>query len=129
MDKEILTVADASVLLALPEEEVLRLLCEGDLPGRRIGPHWYISRQRLLQFIADVDHPVSPPKPSATMCAKSLPNKVLGPNWRCPKCEEVLSMDFVECPQCGAIRNTPLMGFRLPTTSPSTGTNPGRKFN
>ena len=129
MDKEILTVADASELLALPEDEVRRLLTEGDLPGRRVGPHWYISRQRLLQFIANVDHPESPSKAPATLCAKSLPPKVLGPNWRCPKCEEVLSMELAECPHCGAIRNTPLMGFRLPTPPLNSGTSPGRKIN
>ena len=129
MEKEILSVGDASALLSLPEAEVVRLLSEGELPGRRVGPHWYISRQRLLDFIADVKGPESGPEVSRTDCAKSIPVRALAPNWRCEKCEAILPPEVVECTKCGAARNTPLMGFRLPRATNDYGTSLGKKIN
>ncbi len=113
MEKEILTVADVSELLSLPEAEVGRLLSSGELPGKRVGPHWYISRLRLLQFIADIDAPHPAPHPPVMETAKSIPDRALGPRWRCEKCEEIHAPDVVECTHCGAVRNSPLMGYRV----------------
>ena len=111
MGKEILSIADASQLLSLPESEVERLLVAGEIPGRRVGPHWFISRQRLLQFIADGD-------PQRVRAAAEpsgpLPPRLLGPNWRCESCHDIHPPDIVECPNCGTARNTPLIGYRLP---------------
>ena len=115
MEKEILSIADASQLLSLSEAEVERLLVAGELPGRRVGSHWFISRQRLLQFIAGDEIPVNKSaSASVSILPKSMPPKLLTPDWRCDACHEVHGPEFAECPRCGAIRNTPLMGYRLP---------------
>ena len=114
MEKEILTIADASELLSLSEGEVEQLLSDGELPGRRVGNHWFLSRQRLLQFIAGDSPKSASPRPVAAESPKTLPPKVLAPNWRCESCQEVHPPELVECPRCGAARNTPLVGFRLP---------------
>ena len=114
MEKEILSIADASQLLSLSEAEVERLLVAGELPGRRVGSHWFISRQRLHQFISD-DVPVNKPPPAQVIASpKSLPPKLLMPDWRCDSCHEIHGPELAECPRCGTIRNTPLMGYRMP---------------
>jgi excisionase family DNA binding protein len=113
MEKEILSIADASQLLALSEAEIERLLCAGELPGRRVGSHWFISRQRLLQFISGDDMPVNKPAP-AVVTPKSIPPKLLMPDWRCESCHEIHGPELAECPRCGTVRNTPLMGYRPP---------------
>lgn len=110
MEKEILSIADASKLLSLSEAEIERLLIAGDLPGRRVGAHWFISRQRLLQFIAGDD---SPPY-QASPAPKYMPPKLLTPDWRCDSCHEIHGPELAECPRCGRIRTTPLMGYRIP---------------
>lgn len=113
MEKEILSIADASRLLSLSEAEVERLLHDGELPGRRVGSHWFLSRQRLLQFIAGDDVPVNKPPPASVSAApKSIPPKLLMPDWRCDSCHEIHGPELAECPRCGTIRNTPLMGYR-----------------
>ena len=89
MEKEILTIADASELLSLSEGEVEQLLSEGELPGRRVGNHWFLSRQRLLQFIAGENPEPASPRPAAAESPKPLPPKVLAPNWRCESCQEI----------------------------------------
>mgnify|MGYP001361159460 CR=1 FL=1 len=115
MEKEILSIADASQLLALSEAEIERLLCAGELPGRRVGSHWFISRQRLLLFISGDDMPVKkPPQAPAVVTPKSIPPKLLMPDWRCESCHEIHGPELAECPRCGTVRNTPLMGYRPP---------------
>lgn len=114
MEKEILSIADASQLLSLSEEEVTRLLVAGALPGRRVGPHWFISRQRLVQFIGGDAVSIHTPPPSVSVAPKSMPHKLLAPDWRCDTCQEIHGPELAECPRCGAIRNTPLMGYRMP---------------
>ncbi len=113
MAKEILSIADASELLSLPESEVERLLESGELPGRRIGPHWFLSRQRLMHFISGdekVGRKANAPIGDATM---AIPERVLSPNWRCKQCGEYYGPDIAECAHCGTVRNTPLMGYRI----------------
>ena len=111
MEKEILSIADASQLLSLSEAEVEQLLYSGELPGRKVGKHWFISRQRLIHFIAGDECGVNRPHPVST---KSLPAKILAPDWRCDRCQEIHGPELAECPSCGTIRNTPLMGYHLP---------------
>jgi excisionase family DNA binding protein len=115
MEKEILSIADASQLLSLSEAEVERLLVAGELPGRRVGSHWFIARQRLIQHISGDDLAVNKPPPAHVIASpKSLPPKLLMPDWRCDSCHEIHGPEFAECPRCGSIRNTPLMGYRMP---------------
>ena len=128
MEKEILTIADASALLSLPESEVEQLLSDGELPGRKVGRHWFISRQRLLKFIAESDSPPAPPK-TVVPEGNILPPRVLGPNWRCEGCQQVHGPDLVECPNCGSMRNTPLLGYRLPVSALGLGMTRGREIN
>ena len=115
MEKEILTVADAAQLLSLSETEVEKLLCEGEIPGRRIGAHWFLSRQRLLEFIAAGESSAPKSEEVVTAPPQTVPAKVLSPNWRCDSCQRIHPPDVVECTHCGAVRNTPLMGFCLPS--------------
>lgn len=129
MEKEILSIADASQLLSLSEAEVERLLAAGEIPGRRVGPHWFISRQRLLQFIAGEEiAPARKPVPAPELL-NALPPKVLAPNWRCDTCHDILAPDFVECPRCGTARNTPLIGYRLPRPVSASQLAAARKVN
>lgn len=127
MGKEILSIADASQLLSLPEAEVERLLEAGELPGRRIGPHWFISRQRLMHFIAGDDKPAARSQSFNPDPTTLLPERVLSPNWRCKSCGESYGPDIVECGRCGAARTTPLIGYRLPRGT--SGTPAGPKVN
>lgn len=129
MGKEILSIADASELLSLPETEVERLLVAGELPGRRVGPHWFLSRQRLMQFIAGDNE--RPPMASAVSPEpiSQIPERILAPNWRCATCSAWHGPELAECPTCGAVRNTPLMGYRLPRTVTPAGLSIARKVN
>lgn len=129
MGKEILSIADASELLSLPETEVERLLVAGELPGRRVGPHWFISRQRLMQFIAgDAERPATAPA-VAPEPLSLLPERILAPNWRCTTCSAYHGPELAECPTCGTVRNTPLMGYRLPRTGTPASLGIARKVN
>lgn len=116
MGKEILTIADASELLSLPESEVQRLLEAGELPGRRVGPHWFISRQRLMHFIAGDEQSAARSAPARPDPPVVLPDRVLNPGWRCKSCGEQYSPEIAECARCGTVRATPLIGYRLPRT-------------
>lgn len=115
MNNDILTLADTSKLLSLPESEVAALLEAGELPGRQVGPHWYVSRNQLLLFIERRDSGGRPSRPQQPLSA--LPPRVLAPNWRCDECETVYPPEVTECRQCGTIRNIPLMGYRLPPSA------------
>ncbi|MBX3179808.1 MAG: helix-turn-helix domain-containing protein [Candidatus Hydrogenedentes bacterium] len=126
MGKEILTIADASALLSLSEAEIERLLLAGELPGRRIGPHWFLSRQRLLQFIENDENPSPAPKP---MPAAALPERILSPGWRCRACGEQYGPEIAECAACGTVRATPLIGYRLPRGAAAAPIGPGGKVN
>jgi len=46
-----LTVAEAAALLQVQPAHVYRLLNSGDMPGRRIGGVWRISRQQLIDWL------------------------------------------------------------------------------
>lgn len=59
MDKEILTVQDVATLLELSEQTVRRLFRDGELPGRRVGKAWFITRRQLLEHIElEVEEPL-----------------------------------------------------------------------
>jgi excisionase family DNA binding protein len=56
---EVLTLAEAAAFLRVPEEEVLRLVGPGGLPGRLIGSEWRFSKAAILEWLR-----TPPPKSS-----------------------------------------------------------------
>jgi excisionase family DNA binding protein len=48
---EVLTAAQAAELLQVEEAEVVALADRGELPARRIGEHWRVSRTALLAWL------------------------------------------------------------------------------
>ncbi len=50
---DIMTVEQAAEYLQLTADTVRRLLREGQLPGRRIGKEWRLSRRKLEEFIME----------------------------------------------------------------------------
>jgi excisionase family DNA binding protein len=54
---EVLTPAQAAVLLQVDEEAVLALAEEGGLPGRRIGGEWRFARAALVAWLSGASEP------------------------------------------------------------------------
>jgi excisionase family DNA binding protein len=50
---EVLTVEEAAELLRLPSGEVLAAVQAGQIPARRIGSHWRLTRSGLLRWLRD----------------------------------------------------------------------------
>ena len=48
---DILSVDQASALLQLNPQTVRRMLVRGQLPGRKLGNTWRLSRNQLLEFV------------------------------------------------------------------------------
>ena len=108
IDTDILTVADLAATLKQPEEKIHELLESGTLPGRRVGDAWYVTRRQLLAYIEGAD--VRAPRPKSTLGGK--PNIFPFGEWRCTSCDKLNGIERAECAECGAVRRTPLMGFR-----------------
>jgi excisionase family DNA binding protein len=49
---EVLTLPEAAAYLRLPEEDVLRLIDEQALPGRRSGNEWRFSKTAIQQWLS-----------------------------------------------------------------------------
>ncbi len=49
---EVLTLAEAAAYLRVSEEELLRLVAPGGLPGRKIGAEWRFSKAALQAWLA-----------------------------------------------------------------------------
>jgi excisionase family DNA binding protein len=49
---DVLTLAEAASYLRLSEEEVLRLIQEQDLPGRRVGTEWRFLQTAIQQWLS-----------------------------------------------------------------------------
>lgn len=49
---EVLTLAEAAVLLQSTEEAVAELAEAGELPGRRVGGEWRFARAAVLHWLA-----------------------------------------------------------------------------
>jgi excisionase family DNA binding protein len=49
---EVLTLAEAAAYLRLTEAEVLRLVDEQALPGRRLGPEWRFLKAAIQQWLS-----------------------------------------------------------------------------
>jgi excisionase family DNA binding protein len=56
---EVLTLAEAAAYLRVPEVEVVRLVCQQDLPGRLVGTEWRFLKSALQDWLR-----TPPPKPS-----------------------------------------------------------------
>ena len=56
---EVLTLAEAAAYLRLPEEEVVRLVHQQELPGRYAGSEWRFFKTAIQPWLS---HPL--PKPS-----------------------------------------------------------------
>ena len=49
---DVLTPAQAAVLLQVTEDEIVALAEAGTLPGRRIGEHWRFARPALIAWLS-----------------------------------------------------------------------------
>jgi excisionase family DNA binding protein len=50
-EPSVLTVVEAATLLQVKPGHVYRLLNSGEMPGRRVGGVWRISRPQLLNWL------------------------------------------------------------------------------
>lgn len=62
-EPEVLTVEDAASLLRVPAEDVLALIEQGELPARRIGDRWRLTRTAVLAWLRG-DGPSGPTAPA-----------------------------------------------------------------
>jgi excisionase family DNA binding protein len=51
-EPEVLTLEQLVELLAVDEETLKELVEAGEIPGRKIGPHWRFSRRAVLDWLA-----------------------------------------------------------------------------
>ncbi len=49
---EVLSLSEAAAYLRLPEEEVLRLVREQELPGRQAGPEWRFLKAAIQAWLS-----------------------------------------------------------------------------
>jgi len=56
-DDEVLTLEEAAGLLKLPLDVVRARAEQGDLPARRFGGEWRLSKLAVLAWLADGDRP------------------------------------------------------------------------
>jgi excisionase family DNA binding protein len=59
---EVLTLAEAAAYLRLPEEEIVRLVREQELPGRYAGTEWRFFKTAIQQWLSQPGATASPPK-------------------------------------------------------------------
>ena len=60
---DILHVPDMAKWLRMPESQILRLLEDGELPGRRLWGQWLVEREALLDLLRSPGSHVRPPPP------------------------------------------------------------------
>jgi excisionase family DNA binding protein len=63
---EVLTLAEAAAYLRLPELELVRLVREQGLPGRRVGTEWRFFRTAVQQWLSQ---PLALTKPEGIWAA------------------------------------------------------------
>lgn len=49
---EVLTLAEAAAYLRLPEQDILRLVREQDLPGRQVGTDWRFFKRAIQVWLS-----------------------------------------------------------------------------
>ena len=52
LSEEVLTLAEAALYLRLPEDEVLRLVREQDLPARQVGADWRFYKKAIQEWLS-----------------------------------------------------------------------------
>ena len=58
---DILHVPDMAKWLRMPESQILRLLEDGELPGRKLWGQWLVEREELLDLLRSPGSHVRPP--------------------------------------------------------------------
>ena len=57
---EMLSVADLAIILGISVRSVYRALDRGEIPARRVGDRWLISKPRIVQWLnGDNDEPAA----------------------------------------------------------------------
>lgn len=64
---EVFTLSEAATYLRLPEEEVLRLVSEQDLPARQAGTEWRFLKGAIQAWLSQ---PVSNKKDPGSLCRR-----------------------------------------------------------
>lgn len=123
MEQEIMTLEEVAEALRCDPQQVRVLLEAGQLPGRRIGTAWYVSRRQLMAHIEGPgDARASTPVPvQAAQPAKLPVRHAKAGTWPCPVCSAENSPEYVQCLVCGAVRLSPLVNYR-PAWSPANET-------
>lgn len=49
IDDEILTAREVAVILKLTRKTIIELMAKGELPGRKIGVSWCVSKKELME--------------------------------------------------------------------------------
>jgi excisionase family DNA binding protein len=49
VDDEILTAREVAVILKLTRKTIIELMATGELPGRKIGNSWRVSKKELME--------------------------------------------------------------------------------
>jgi excisionase family DNA binding protein len=54
---DVLTVEQLAQLLQVDEKTIRSLAAKSELPGRKVGRHWRFSREAILDWLANPEHP------------------------------------------------------------------------
>ncbi len=52
-DRPVLTAAEAAEMLGFSADGLRRILARGDIPGRKVGNRWILSRAQIERFIEE----------------------------------------------------------------------------
>jgi len=114
-ENDILSVADVAAELKMRPSEVLKLFQSGEIPGRRIGERWYLTRRQLIDYIEHGEAAPAKPPPSpmsATTLTKNFPNAPRADHsWVCEHCHCVNDAERVSCQDCARPRLAPLINY------------------
>lgn len=108
-DNDILSVADLADALKMTPSEALTLFENGEIPGRRIGNRWYLTRRQLIHYIEGGN--AAPPKPAADGIDAYPRAPRPGNAWVCERCGRTNNPERVVCQDCGAERIVPLVNY------------------
>jgi excisionase family DNA binding protein len=51
--QEILKIEQLAVFLTVPKSTVYKLVCDGQVPGHKVGRHWRFSREAILRWVEE----------------------------------------------------------------------------